>query len=89
LVNSDGKILAKASNRTLLVARTETTKLSAIGAQNHFQAGGVEKYQWVSTLGPRTSDICQRLHGKIFTVGKGPLPPAHINCRSSIIPVEE
>ncbi len=30
---------------------------------------------------------CQSLDGRVFEVGKGPLPPIHINCRSSTAPV--
>lgn len=89
LVNEEGKTIVKAVNRTLLIARTETTRLSALGAQKHFKAGGVQQYQWVSTMDSRTSDICQNLHGRVFAIGQGPLPPAHINCRSTIVPVVE
>jgi SPP1 gp7 family putative phage head morphogenesis protein len=45
-------------------------------------------YQWVSTLDSRTSDICRSLDdGRVFQVGKGPLPPIHVSCRSTTIPV--
>jgi len=44
-------------------------------------------YEWVATLDSRTSDICRGLDGKKFKIGKGRLPPAHPNCRSTIIPV--
>lgn len=41
---------------------------------------------WVSTLDDRTSQICQSLDGRRFPVDSGPRPPAHINCRSTIVP---
>lgn len=47
----------------------------------------VEGYQWLATLDSRTTPICQGLDGQQFKVGKGPLPPAHVNCRSTTIPV--
>lgn len=42
-------------------------------------------YRWVSILDSRTSQICRSLDGQVFQFRKGPLPPAHPNCRSSII----
>lgn len=47
----------------------------------------VEKYEWVSTLDSRTSTICRSRDGQKWDVGKGPLPPAHPNCRSATAPV--
>lgn len=47
----------------------------------------VEGYKWVSTLDNRTSTICRSLDGKEFRGVKSPKPPAHINCRSSTIPL--
>lgn len=42
-------------------------------------------YRWVSILDNRTSQLCRSLDGQVFEHNKGPLPPAHANCRSSII----
>lgn len=42
----------------------------------------VKRYRWVSTLDMRTSQTCRSLDGKVFVIGKGPVPPAHVNCRS-------
>lgn len=42
-------------------------------------------YRWVSILDDATSAICRTLDGQVFKFGQGPLPPAHPNCRSSII----
>ena len=47
---------------------------------------GVESYRWISIIDNLTSPICRGRSNKIFTVGEGPLPPAHYNCRSSIAP---
>lgn len=43
--------------------------------------------QWVSTLDTSTGSICQQLDGKMFLLGSGSRPPAHRNCRSTIIPL--
>ncbi len=44
-------------------------------------------YEWVSTLDGRTSNICKKLDGTVYRVGKGRLPPAHFNCRSTTAPL--
>jgi hypothetical protein len=45
----------------------------------------VRGYRWVSILDSATSQICRSLSGQVFRFGKGPIPPAHPNCRSSIV----
>lgn len=47
----------------------------------------VKGEQWSATLDNRTTDICMSLDGRVFALDKGPRPPAHINCRSVMIPV--
>lgn len=44
-------------------------------------------YEWLSTLDGHTSPICIKRDGKVWRVNKGPLPPAHPNCRSSTVPL--
>ena len=44
-------------------------------------------YEWVSTLDGRTSPLCRARDGQAYKVGKGPLPPAHYNCRSTTSPL--
>lgn len=41
--------------------------------------------QWLSTLDGRTSSQCRTLDQKVFEIGKGPRPPLHHNCRSTIL----
>lgn len=38
--------------------------------------------QFVATLDSRTTPVCKANDGKVFDIGKGPLPPLHFNCRS-------
>lgn len=47
----------------------------------------IVRYRWISTLDSRTSDQCQALDQQEFELGEGPLPPAHPNCRSTIVPI--
>lgn len=45
------------------------------------------RYIWLSVMDSRTSDICISRNRQIYRFGNGPLPPAHINCRSHISPI--
>lgn len=44
------------------------------------------QYEWVSVLDDATTDICRSRDGNIYPYGKGPIPPAHVRCRSIIVP---
>lgn len=42
------------------------------------------RYRWVSVMDSRTSSICRDRNNQVYLFGYGPLPPAHLNCRSHI-----
>lgn len=44
------------------------------------------QYIWLSVIDNATTDICISRNLRIYTYGQGPLPPAHIRCRSHIAP---
>lgn len=70
------------------VVRTSVQHVASVARLQTWEANAdiVTGYRWVSTLDSRTTPICRSLDGRLFKVGKGPVPPAHINCRSSTIP---
>lgn len=45
------------------------------------------QYAWYSVMDGKTSMTCRHRNGKVYRYGHGPIPPAHINCRSHIAPV--
>lgn len=45
------------------------------------------RYRWDSIIDKATTDICRERNQKIYVFGRGPLPPAHIRCRSHITPI--
>lgn len=47
----------------------------------------IKGVKWVATLDSRTSETCRGLDGQVFPLDRGPRPPAHVNCRSSTVPV--
>ena len=79
------------SNRSAKrVVRTALTHTSAQIREATFQKNSavVDYVEWSSTLDSRTSQQCAGLDGKRWRLGdKHPTPPAHPNCRSSIVPV--
>lgn len=73
------------------VIRTAVTHIAANVAQESYEAnpGLVTEVEWVSVLDSRTTDICRGRDGQRFPLNKGPRPPAHIRCRSTVIPIIE
>lgn len=73
------------------VIRTAFNHVSTEVAQESYAANPelVNEVEWVSTLDSRTTPICRARDGKRFPVDSGPRPPAHIRCRSTVIPVVE
>lgn len=71
------------------VIRTAINHVSTQARETTYKKNSdiVEKYEWVSTLDSRTSTICRSRDGQKYDIGKGPLPPAHPNCRSTTAPV--
>ena len=80
----DGQ-LHKINNNSRAVTAT-TLQHNASIVQVGIRSLFYPRYQWVSVLDGRTSDICLSRSNKIYTFGKGPIPPAHPNCRSKIVP---
>lgn len=83
--------LADVSNRNAAtVVRTAMNHVSTEAKNLTYQKNDdiVEGYELVVTLDKRTSSICRNLpHGKVYEIGKGPLPPLHPNCRTTTAPV--
>jgi SPP1 gp7 family putative phage head morphogenesis protein len=44
------------------------------------------KYRWLSVIDAGTTDVCRGRNNNVYVYGKGPLPPAHVRCRSHITP---
>jgi len=70
------------------LVRTSTQHIAAVTRQESYRVNDVTHYAWISTLDSRTSPACQKRDGQVYEVGKGPIPPAHPNCRSTTIAVD-
>ena len=84
--NGKDGVLGRTNNTARAVINTA---LQHVSANN--QAGIAKilwpRYRWVSVLDDRTTNICRSRDGNIYLYDKGPLPPAHPGCRSSIMPI--
>ena len=70
------------------LVRTSTQHVAAVARQETYNSNDITHYAWISTLDGRTSPTCQKRDGQVYEVGKGPLPPAHPNCRSTTIAID-
>ncbi|MCP5079128.1 MAG: hypothetical protein GY951_13865 [Psychromonas sp.] len=80
---SIGKRKAERITRTAINHTSAQARLKLLEANSDL----FTRYEWVATLDARTSNICKELDGKQWKIGKGRVPPAHPNCRSTITPV--
>lgn len=87
--NYQDGILSITNRNAGAVVRTGIAHVTAAARHETFNANTdiLAGYMWSATLDQRTSSVCRSLDGRIFQFGKGPMPPAHVNCRSSTTPV--
>jgi len=87
-VLKDGKVRAEA------IARTESNRAENLGSLEGWKQSGVKgKKEWVAELDAKTSAVCKALNGKQVGVNEKfsyqgkefDAPPAHVNCRSTLI----
>ena len=71
------------------MVRTALSHTSAVARNKTYEDNSdlIPYYEWVSTLDGRTSPICRVRDGQVWKVNNGPLPPAHLNCRSTTSPL--
>lgn len=86
--NFNDGILAVSNRNARSVVQTAIQHVATTARMETLKANQdvVLGYRWVSTLDKKTSAQCKSLDGRVFRLGKGPLPPAHINCRSTTVP---
>ena len=88
-VTKDGKIIKEAKTRPNMIARTETVRLANKGLIDTYKEQGIKKVQWLAAVSERTCEICLGLNGQVFDINKVSPPPAHVDCRCSLLSVEE
>lgn len=79
---SDGA-LAVVDRHAKTIVRTAVQHTASTARMQTWIKNGIKQYTWLSTLDGRTSTICRSLDQEIYDIGKGPVPPIHLNCRST------
>ncbi len=79
-------------NRATLIARTEASYANGRATVQAYESRGISKKQWLSS--GEADDDCADLDGKIVDVGdtfsNGDMaPPAHPQCRCTLLPVRD
>jgi SPP1 gp7 family putative phage head morphogenesis protein len=84
-VSRVGEVLAKNGRGVEALIRTANSHIaSSVQSETLAQNSDiVSEYEWRSTLDSRTTPVCQVRDGQRYKVGTGPLPPAHVACRST------
>lgn len=84
----DGLIQATRRDVTLMARTAYQHVVSQARAETYRQNEDIVKAEeFVAVLDGRTSVQCRSLSGRRFKVGKGPMPPLHMACRSVRVPV--
>lgn len=91
-------IFSTTDARAQAIARTETNRANNFGKLDGYrQSGLMGELEWVAKLDDRTSILCRNLNGQRVRVGEqfkasdgkkewtGYIPPAHVNCRSTVV----
>lgn len=90
--NLDKKINNGYEN-ALRIVHTETCWIQNKATVDSYKDAGVKKYQYISFIDNRTSQVCRNLEGSIFKVSEAVagvnLPPMHPRCRSCVVPIIE
>jgi len=85
--NFNDGIIATTQRGARLIARTATNHFATVAKDMTYQANEdvLDGVEWSATLDILTSSICQIRDGQVYPVDSGPRPPAHPNCRSTIL----
>ena len=94
------KVFDTGENRAEMIARTETNRAENNGKILAMKGSGIEmQKKWLTHKDDRTSPICQRLDGQMVELDEdfkdnvsgweGQSPPSHVNCRSTLLFIEE
>ena len=87
LAQKGGQLTTPTNHQVRTLVRTSINQVSNAASMEVYKANNelTKKYRYIATLDSRTSAICRSLDGRLFPYDKGPQPPQHFNCRSTII----
>lgn len=79
-------VLARISRQGAAAIDTSLQHISQMVSAS-ITSGLFGRYVWYSVIDSSTTDICRSRDRRIYVYGEGPVPPAHVLCRSHIAPV--
>lgn len=85
---TDG-VLAVSNRNARSIVQTAVQHVATTARMETLKANAevVPGYRIVATLDRKTSVQCRSLDGREYEMGKGPVPPFHIHCRTTITPI--
>lgn len=86
-LNYNDGLMKALGRHTATLVRTAVQHVANQAREATWEENDITQYRWVSTLDSRTSSQCRSLDGQVFTIGKGPRPPIHMNCRSTTVAI--
>ena len=71
------------------IIRTSVSHVTTQAREEVYKANRkyIKQLMWRSVLDNRTTAICMSRDGETYPIDDGPRPPAHINCRSIMVPI--
>ena len=76
--------------RARTIARTEVTRIFALGNSAAWQAAGIKRVRWMTQRDERVCPVCGPRDGIVIGINDlSNFPPVHQNCRCWIIPIDE
>jgi len=82
----------RAEQRAEIITQNESSLVANATQNDVYQKSGVVELRWVTSRDERVCPICRPLDGKVVNINAGfgnvRYPPAHINCRCFVEPVE-
>lgn len=78
-----------ASKKLSAVVRTVVQASAAAVVFDRVASHYFPEYIWLSLIDSVTTAVCQSRNRKIYRIGFGPKPPAHVGCRSTTAPVRK
>lgn len=83
----DGILPGLKKRQAEAVARTSVQHVASRSRMATWEKNSdiVVGYRFIATLDSKTSVVCRTLDQQVFKIGEGPVPPVHINCRSTTV----
>ena len=88
MTDGERTLLLDKATRSIMVARTETIRLSALGNLTNYEDAGLTQVRFSAAFSERTCEECAFLNGHIYDIAEAfSRIPVHPNCRCRWLPI--